>query len=305
MTKYFNAFYRHNGTSEILSLDEIAHHDNYDKLRKSLYCTGTGCHAQLRFYQQSNGHVYLSKYPSSEHANTCEFFTDSELYSRPQAEYIEQNGGLATSGIERRKREAQNALENYLSPQKKLAVGKHVAVTPKVKKDPKAPKQTIVKVQYDPNAPIINSENIRVEEPSFFQRFPKQLTTSDSNKNLRVSSRILAINLDDENKNCIIQTELDHVKVQFTLPESFFNSSTHKIIPEQLIEFLKILKKFIDASDTDIYLTTMCQSQHLNLNQLELFVLDYDFLSFQTNNGKNVYNDLARIAAAISTGALK
>ncbi|WP_205630758.1 hypothetical protein, partial [Enterococcus pernyi] len=87
------------------------------------------------------------------------------------------------------------------------------------------------------------------------------------------------------------------------LPEAFFVSNERRLQVDDLIEYLSIIKKYVKAHSNYLFLTTMCQSRELDMEDITLYILEPDFMSFQTLDGKD-FSTLTSVIAAISTKAI-
>lgn len=86
------------------------------------------------------------------------------------------------------------------------------------------------------------------------------------------------------------------------MPEPFFVGNERRLQKEQLVEYLKIIKDYVKENPKKLYLTTMCQSEELDMENILLNVLDPDFMSFQTEDKD--FDSLTIVIAAITTGVI-
>ncbi|MCF6165757.1 hypothetical protein LROSL1_0299 [Furfurilactobacillus rossiae] len=303
MAKFNEAVYRQNGVERVINVDDIVKQSSYVDVVEHLYCPGKGCHAKLVFNRKSNGTNYLSKHKGYEHDTKCPYFSDSEIVPRAETEYIEEDGALSDDGINRRKKQAQSELMSFLNPQTKTK-----KATPGDK--PKARNKTVgngeknivIQLRYDPNADgVENNNNLKVREPAFYNRLPQQISELDSFKNLKTSARILAVDVSEQDNFCTILGELGSTKIKFIFPEAFF-ANTSSVVSSQLSSFFETLSQFVKNVDTELYITTLCQTREVDMTNLQVYVYTSNFLSFQTR--RNTYNSLDAIAIAISRNSV-
>ncbi|HFM7022537.1 TPA: hypothetical protein ACG9W6_000929, partial [Enterococcus faecium] len=77
-------------------------------------------------------------------------------------------------------------------------------------------------------------------------------------------------------------------------------SNERRLQVDQLIEYLSIIKNYVKKHPNYLFLTTMCQSRKLDMEDIILYILEPDFMSFQTMDGRD-FSTLTSVIAAIST----
>lgn len=308
--KFEEASVRINGNEEIIGREDISKKQNFLEVIDNLYCPEPGCEAKLVYNRRSTGLVYLSKHKSYEHDENCPRFGEEEKTIKSTTDFIEMNGGLTEDGIQRRKKSSIQSLFDYLNPpEKEQKKSTDKKKTTKNKSDDQTSTKTIIKVAYDPNSPVVTlddeNDKISVKEPPFYQRFPHELSEKDNGKNLRTSALIKTIKLNDniDNPSAEISASFEKVQLIFSMPEAFFKDNKRNLNSDQLISYLKTIKKYVEENPETLYLTTMCQSSDINLDNIVLSILEPDFMSFQTKNFKS-YDSLFTVVSAISTKAI-
>ncbi|MBO0445567.1 hypothetical protein JZO78_04355 [Enterococcus ureilyticus] len=308
--KFDEAVFRLDGVEEVILLDEIPRRDNFLEIIQNIYCPDPHCDARLVFNRRSTGKNYLSKHKSSDndHDIDCDWYNDDVKTVKSITEYTTVNGGLTEEGKKRRKKEAMKALRDYLDPPEPKPKNPNKKPTPKKKTTESTETKRGIKVNYDPNGEVVqeNTENgdFKVKEPSFYERLPHQLSVKDSGENLRTSAIIKEVKIfKSDNPQAEIKTVFGDIQITFVMPEPFFLGNERRLSVDQLIEYLEIIKKYVEAHPNEIYLTTMCQSRELDMEDIILYVLEPDFMSFQTKDGRD-FETLTAVIAAISTGAI-
>lgn len=208
---------------------------------------------------------------------------------------------LSNSGKSRRKKDAMKAFRDLINPIKKRS---HVAY------------QTFVDgleianasyIGYSSKKKSVNKSNElegkAIREPRFIEKFPQNLSEKDSWKNLRTTAEIKSINITDTDRvKAEIKAELSDVNLTFVLPEEFFLNDNQQNIVEGLTESLMIINNYVKSNSSALYLTTMCQSKKLDLNNIELYIADPDFMAFQTIDKD--FDELRSVTVAITTGVI-
>lgn len=308
--KFNKAVYVNGNKTELLDIDEIAKRVDFVSVVSHIYCPGKDCKAKLVFKKVRTGKYYLSRQPTYHHGENCDYLSEPIFKERALTTYIEINGNISTKGINRRKNEGLEVLDEFLHPELKKNKRRNPSRTISIleKSDHNINERPKIKINYDPNAGVVTSQTMngegKIQEPPFFWRLPSQITKKDSNKNLKTAGKITKITIGSDERSCEIQTKLQGVSILFKLPESFFEGNLKRTSADQLVNFLKILEQFIEKKHTEIYLVTMCQSQVIDENNIVLYVLDPEFLSFLTKDERK-YNSLTKVAVAISSKMLK
>lgn len=306
--KFDEAVFRLDDVEEIIILEEIPRRDNFLEIIQNIYCPDPHCDARLVFNRKSTGKNYLSKHKSYEHDLDCGLYDDEVKTVKSITEYTEVNGGLTEEGKKRRKREAMKVLREYLNPPEPKPKNSNKKNPPKKKTTESTETRQGIKVKYDPSGEIVqeNSGNgdIKVKEPPFYERLPHQLSVKDSGENLRTSAIIKEVKIfKSDNPQAEIKTTFGDIHLTFVMPEPFFLGNERRLSVDQLIEYLYIIKKYVELHPNNLYLTTMCQSRKLDMEDIILYVLEPDFMSFQTENGRD-FGTLTAVIAAISTGVI-
>ncbi|MFL2095551.1 hypothetical protein [Marinilactibacillus psychrotolerans] len=160
-----------------------------------------------------------------------------------------------------------------------------------------------IKVNYDPNEQLLLDnfeEGTKFMEPYFHERLPHQISEKDSHKNLKTAILIEKIILNPEKKYGEIRGTFENVYVTFILPEVFFSESSTRINSSELFDHLNILKEYIERNPNTIYLVTLCQSQKINLNKIQLYIWKSNFMSFYTEK-RQKFHDLRSLTLSITT----
>ncbi|MGO3196050.1 hypothetical protein [Vagococcus salmoninarum] len=307
--KFDEALYKTSKEERIIELSDIIREKNFNDFINDLYCPEPECDAKL-VYNQKLGGDYLSKHRAFDHDVDCFYYTDETQKVRTASEFIEENGGLKRTGIERRKRESMKGLDDFFNPPKKEEATKRDKPKPKSIKsddmDTEVTTQTIVKINYVPGADVIEFEKdgkeIKVKEPAFLQRWLHQISKKDSGRNLRTSAKIEGITINEAENRARISVSFMEKKATFALPPNFFTGSERGLSSVLLFEYLEEIDKFVKNTDTELYLTTMCQAEEIK-SDLVLLILEPDFMSFQLRNGRK-FARLADVIAAIVSKAI-
>lgn len=305
--KFDQAVFVKDNVEKVFDLEEIPRQVNFLEVIQNLYCPDSECEARLVFNRRGTGKIYLSKHKSDEHAEECSYFDDEIVPIKSITEYVEVNGDISNDGIKRRKLDAMKSFRKYINPPSKEKQ--------KQKKQSNSRKKTSnetenskkgVKVNYDPNGEVIKETtkdgSIKVKEPTFYERFPHQISEKDSGKNLRTTFKIEEIRIGSKKneKYAEISGSLESVNITFVLPEEFFVGNERSLDSNQLLGYLEILKKYVETGSTDLYLTSLCQSRKIDMDDIVLYVLDPDFMCFQTLTGRD-FPTLTTIIVAITT----
>ncbi|MFK4757273.1 hypothetical protein WKI11_12195 [Enterococcus avium] len=306
--KFDEAVFMLNGSKEMINLEDIPRRKNFLEIIQNIHCPDPNCEARLVFNRKSTGKNYLSKHRADEHDIDCVFYEDKIKPVKSITEYTEVNGGLTDEGKKRRKKEAMKALRDYLNPPEPKPKDPNRKPTPRRKTTEATGTQQGIKVNYDPNGEVIqqNSDNgdIKVKEPPFYERLPHQLSVKDSGENLRTSAIIKEVSIFDTNgPRAEIKTNFEDIKITFAMPEAFFVANERRLQTDQLIDYLSIIKKYVEKHSDYLFLTTMCQSRELDMEDIILYVLEPDFMSFQTKDGRD-FDSLTSVIAAISTSVI-
>ena len=305
--KFDEAAFVLNGKKEIISLEEIPRRKDFLEIVQHIYCPDPNCEARLVFNRRSTGVNYLSKHKGDEHNTDCMYFEDEIKSIKSITEYTEVNGGLTDEGKNRRKREAMKALRDYLNPPKQKPKEKRPNKKTTTKKETTEETETHqgIKVKYDPDGEVVKKDtgngDIKIKEPPFYERLPHQLSEKDSGQNLRTSAIIKEVIIFENNvPRAEIKAEFVDINITFVMPEAFFVSNERRLQSEQIIEYLSIIKNYVKKHSNYLFLTTMCQSQKLDMEDIVLYILEPDFMAFQTLDGKE-FSTLTAVVAAIST----
>ncbi|EYT96371.1 hypothetical protein FDP51_05710 [Enterococcus mundtii] len=308
--KFDEAAFVVKGKKEIISLEEIPRRKDFLEVVQHIYCPDPSCEAKLVFNRRSTGVNYLSKHRSDEHNIDCAYFEDEIKPVKSITEYNEINGGLTDKGKLRRKKESMKVLRDYLNPPKPKPKEKnsHKKTTRKKETTEGTETHQGIKVKYDPDGEVVKKDTgngkVKVKEPPFYGRLPHQLSEKDSGQNLRTSAIINEVLIfKNDVPRAEIKANFDDINITFVLPEAFFVSNERRLQVDDLIEYLSIIKKYVKAHSNYLFLTTMCQSRELDMEDITLYILEPDFMSFQTLDGKD-FSTLTSVIAAISTKAI-
>lgn len=307
--KFNYAVYKNDQTEERMYVEQILHHPEYLEIKENLYCPGSSCNAKLSLTRLSNGTDYLRRHKSYEHSENCDYLELGEVTEKSITEYISINGRMTDEGINNRKLDAMKTLIEYLNPSTTPREDAPPKRKPKKKKVPEEKVETVqgVKVIYDPTADIVKKDdkdgNTKTLETRFYKRMPFQISVKDSNKNIKTSAIIEEFIFNESDTQVEIKAKLEDVKVTFVLPEAFFNNSRSRIVPAELMNYLKIISEYIEESNQEIFLTTMCQSRKINMKDIALWIFEPEFMSFQTREGAK-FITLTSLVLAIQTKAI-
>lgn len=307
--KFNYAVYRNGQTEERMYIEQILHHQEFLEIKENLYCPGSGCAAKLSLTRLSNGTDYLRKHKSYKHSENCDYLELGEVTEKSITEYISINGRMTDDGINNRKLDAMKTLDEYLNPSELPREDTIPKRKPKKKKGPEEEVETNigVKVVYDPDAEIVKKSgkdgNTKTLETRFYKRLPFQISVKDSNKNIKTSAVIEEFIFGESDTHVEIKAKLEDVKVTFILPEAFFNNSRNRLVPEELMNYLKIIGEYIEKNNQEIFLTTMCQSRKINMEDIALWIFEPEFMSFQTRGGAK-FITLTSLVLAIQTKAI-
>lgn len=309
--KFTQALYKNEEEITLMPVDEIIQQKNFTDIIENLYCPEPKCTAKLVYNRKSNGLNYLSKHKGFEHDEECFHYTDEIKQPNTSGFYIEMNGDLTSDGIERRKGDISEYLEKFLNPPK-INPEEKTPPKPRRGKDendrPEDGTRSIIKKVYNPEKDlddIPTDEDIKIIEPSFFLRLLHQISRKDANKNLRTFGIIKKIEFNNDKTRANIFVEFEGRSATFVLPPDFFNGTSRDLAQAQLVEFIGIVKNYIEHKKTKIYLMTMCQSHDINENDLILFVYEPRFISFELAEGqKTNFKNLETMVAAISRNVI-
>lgn len=113
----------------------------------------------------------------------------------------------------------------------------------------------------------------------------------------------ITIYKDFSNPSAKIEASFENKSITFILPPVFFQGNQRGLSTDQLFSFLETIRDYFKDNPNQYYLTTLCQSQEIDLSNIVLYVLEPDFMSFQTLKGKT-FESLTAIVAAITTKAI-
>ncbi len=310
--KFAQALYKKGEKLAIIEVEDIVNQDDFIDFIENLYCPEEGCNAKLVYNQKTVGSNYLSKHKSTEHDLNCDHHSDQTKNIRSSEFYVTQNGNLSLDGINRRKGNSLSKLEDYLNPPQlkdKKDSKTNVKPKPKVKTGGVEPGTVTTKIVYDPNSEYDRSKagvEEKVMEPPFYFRRLDHISTKDANKNLETFGLIKKITIDKEKTRAKIILELENKGVNFILPPDFFSGGNRSVMQFQLLEFVEMIKHYLEQSKRGLYLTTMCQSHAIKEDdKVTLYVYDPNFMSFQLADGdRRIFKTLDSLIAAISTNAI-
>lgn len=298
------------GVEELINREDISRREDFSVVIDNIFCPEEGCGARLVYNRRSTGLVYLSKHRAYEHDDNCPRLEDGEARVKSITEYVEVNGGLTSKGIQRRIKDSVQALFDHFNPPvKEESKPQKKKNNTKKKTDDETSTKTGIKVNYDPNSEVVTTtegdSEASVKEPPFYQRLPHEISVKDNGKNLRTSALIenIKIGTNSSNPNAEIVTSFGEISLTFVMPPVFFQGNQRRQNADQLKSFLETIRDYIEKKPGQFYLTSLCQSQDIDLDDIVLYVLEPDFMSFQTRSGI-VYSSLAKMVAAISTGAI-
>lgn len=303
------AIYRKGKVSKVIKLEDIIHQEgDFDDLITHLHCPHEGCTARLVYNRKSNGNNYLSKKINSPHILGCPYDRGT-VPVKTTSFFQDENGRLSSEGINRRKNQAMSALDDFIDPPKV----DHGKIKPKPKPRPVIVDENDVgektteasqvrRLVYDPKGPIVENnpeEGKKTYEPYFYQRYLHQISVKDQGENLKVSAKIEKVNIDSKELRAKIEGSFEGVQVTFELTPVFFNSGRRGLAATQLLEYIEILKSYIEKSKKDLYITTLCQSHKIDLDDLVLYIYEPDFMGFQFIRGKK-FKNLSGLISAIT-----
>lgn len=307
--KFSYAVYKDEETEIQMHVDELLRHPDYLKIKMNLYCPGEECNAKLSIIRLSNGTDYFRRHRGYNHSETCGYLELDQVPVKSITEYVTENGRMTDDGINRRKQDAMRTLDNYLNPQ--IPIKEEIKPKNKPRKVREPGEETEInigtKVVYDPNAEIIEKDtkngDRKILETRFYSRMPHQISIKDSNKNLKTSAVLDQIIFSESNLYVEIKASFENISLKFILPEAFFNNSRTRLMPDELLNYLKIINEYIQKENKEIFITTMCQSQEIDLKDLTLWIFEPEFMSFQTRNGQK-FATLTSLVIAIQTKSI-
>lgn len=309
--KFEEALVDFDGKKEILSIEDIYRHKYFVDVIENIYCPDQNCKARLVFNKRSTGLYYLSKHKSFEHDANCEFFSDELKPVKTLTDYEEVNSDLTLDGIKRRKSEAKKTLMEFFNPPEKNKSNNKKKKDPVRKKDDSGETSVkkVIKVNYDPSGEIVTVSDkdgeISIKEPPFYSRLPHEISPKDRGKNLRTSGLIEEILITENltEPRAEVRASFDSIKLTFVMPPSFFFGNERRVAPDIILGYLKTVKEYVEKKPKKFYLTTLCQSQELDIENILLYILDPDFMMFQTKEGL-AFDSLRSMVIAISTKAI-
>lgn len=310
MRKFNEAVYRKDGIERVIPLEEIIKQADYEDTINHLFCPYEGCFAKLQYNQKSNDGDYLSKKIGYSHDEKCPL-NEENISVRTISFIQEENGRLSNEGIDRRKNEAMDSLDDFFNPPEPKEKKPYVPRKNKVEADEEDKDATIEikqgrKIKYDPEADIVRVDpesEIRTLEPPFYKRNLHQITSNDKGKNLKTSAKIERVNINEKEQRAQIYGVFENVQVTFEITPTFFTNSRRGLVASELVGYLKILKNYVESSNKELYLTTLCQSHKIDPNDLILFIYEPDFMGFQFILGRR-FKTLTDVVIAIQTKAI-
>lgn len=308
--KFDEAVYRKDGIEKIIPLEEIIRQKDYEDTINNLFCPHAGCFAKLQYNKKSNGNDYLSKKIGYSHGEDCPV-DDANILVRTISFIQEENGRLSNEGIDRRKDDAMNVLENFFSPPEPKEKKPYKPRQNKKEADESEQDATIEvkqgrRIKYDPTADIVKNDSdadVKTYEPPFYQRLLHQITNKDQGKDLKTSAKIERMVIHEEQQRAQIYGSFEKVDVVFEITPTFFVNSRRSLVASELIGYLKGLKRYIESTDKDLYITTLCQSHKFDPSELVLFIYEPDFMGFQFIKGRR-FKSLTDVFIAIETGII-
>lgn len=276
--KFEKALYKPIETEEgtILTAEEIQKHKDFYSVKTHLFCPEFGCTARLS-YTERPPRGFLKAIDVNEHSDSC-FHHVNNIKLRANETNIRANGDLSSAGIEKRNKDTSNQADEWENPKPKTTSTRKKGGT-KHKKDSDNNSSTKIIVHIDPSKSQsvseddFDNENVVKKEPSFFMRFLPQLTSSDSNKNIKSCGYITDIVFFDN--TAVIKVEFAELTASFNLTEDFFSS----VNKEQQMIFLKDILDYSKNHKVRVHAT--CQTYDLDINNIQLYVNDSRSLSFK------------------------
>lgn len=307
MRKFEEAVYRKNGIEKVIPFEEIIKQKDYEDTINNLFCPHPGCFAKLQYNQKSNDGDYLSKKIGYSHNEKCPL-NEENILVKTISFIQEENGRLSNEGIDRRKDEAMDTLDDFFSPPEPKEKKTYKPRKNKKEADDGEEDATIEikrgrKIKYDPEADIVSVDpesEVKTYEPPFYKRYLHQITVKDKGKNLKTSAKIERIVVNEQRERAQIYGVFENVKVIFEITPTFFTNSRRGLVASELAGYLRILKNYIESSKKELYLTTLCQSHDINPSNLILFIYEPDFMGFQFIKGRR-FKNLTDVVIAIQT----
>lgn len=306
--KFDQAIYRKEDESRSINVEDIIREVDYEDVIENLYCPHIGCNAKLQYNQKSNGNDYLSKRKGEFHSDNCPL-DDGYVNVRTISFIQDENGRVSDQGVDRRKDDAMNALDDFFNPPEPKERKPYKPRARKKEADKDDENVTIEvkegrRIKYDPTAQIVdNTSEESTYEPPFYQRRIHQMTKKDQGKNLKTSAKIERIVIREEQQRAKIFGSFEGTEAIFEITPIFFNSSRRNLQSSELMGYLKVLKKYIENSTNNLYLTTLCQSEKFETSNIVLFIYEPDFMGFQFIGGRR-FKTLTDLIIAIQTNVI-
>ena len=302
--KFDGAIYRKNGKEEFVSLNKIDSRVDYLDIVDNLFCSGSSCEAKMTYNKRTTG-PYLSKHKAYEHAELCPYYENETVTAKSITEYMKELGRTSDEGIQKRKRDFMNDIDDYFRSKKSDEEPKaDKKPTPKKRKakDGSTAVNIVTKVEYDAEGEIIDTSNPerKVREPTYYKLLPHQISSKDVNKNLRTAAFIQSVVVKENGRYAEIIGEFENKKIRFVIPETFFQDSRRNIAPDILESYLFDLKKYVDGNNVELLITTLCHSTTIDPNDLTVYIYEPDEMGFQFVNGRK-FERLTDIVIAINT----
>lgn len=305
MVKFSQALYSKNSESRFVEVERIPHQNNYDDFVKHLFCPDENCDAKL-IYARTRVGGYLKKQKGIEHNENCAYAYD-KIRVVSETDYIEINGNLSGKGISRRNKNMSKRLRDYFNPPDETKVansGKKKSTRSKKDSDDSNSKDVKpgVRIKYDPNSVVSKEEveknGLKIREPAFISVFIHQISERDSNKNLLTVGLIKDVVLNKEQSSATINVVFENVKATIYLPQAFFSNSIRGVTKEQLFGYIDVLGEYIRTNPDSLYISTLCQTHKIDIENIALYVYDPDFPSFIHAYKTNIENISLRVLAS-------
>lgn len=118
------ALYKHNGIEEKIEIDEMEEHEDFEMMRKNIYCTFEGCAARLEYVPKGKNKAHFKTWPNENHSKDCFDFFEREKKKKSERGSATINVPLSSKHISRVLRELYKEANESEEEKKKRLVKK-------------------------------------------------------------------------------------------------------------------------------------------------------------------------------------
>lgn len=263
--------------------------EEFAEEKEKLFCPHEGCSARLIFREGAGG--YYAKSRESTHDEQCVYKEDGETRAQRYEVIGTIYGTMSDDDIKSKHKYAWKRVAEFRSggandqtanPPRKKAKKKVVSESEE--------KTLIVQISNNPNrmlsAKEAISEGVKQRSEKFYFRFLHNVTRKDYPKNLNVVANLTAVEQEDTLQGKF-SIEYQGIKGELLFPEAFY-SVNKNYRAEQLINFLKIIKNYINETPIEIMVAGLCHATDGGLDRqpYKFAVYNPDSIEFMLLNGR-------------------